>query len=171
MVTVLRFLPPGGAERAFEFSGDPGLVRLDPRWQQAAWRFVVAGFRHILDGTDHLLFLLCLVIPLRRPRALVAIVLAGVFLAIARAPLPPRDMVPAMLVFGICVVIAYPVLMGTAMRYAPASHGGVVLAVQPLITALAREGRREASASDAQPPVEMPITTVRSGSMNGCACM
>ncbi len=76
VVTVLRFLPPGGAERAFEFSGDPGLVRLDPRWQQAAWRFVVAGFRHILDGTDHLLFLLCLVIPFRRPRALIAIVTA-----------------------------------------------------------------------------------------------
>ncbi|CAN0469894.1 unnamed protein product, partial [Phaeothamnion confervicola] len=39
--------------------------------------------------------------------------------------------------FGVCVVIGYPLLMGTAMRYAPASHGGVVLAVQPLITALA----------------------------------
>ena len=62
-VTVLRFLPPGGAVRAFEFTGDPGLVRLDPRWYQAAWRFVKLGFMHILDGTDHLLFLFCLVIP------------------------------------------------------------------------------------------------------------
>ena len=76
VVTVLRFLPVGGVERAFEFSGDPGLVRLDPRWHQAAWRFVVAGFRHILDGTDHLLFLLCLVIPFRRARSLIAIVTA-----------------------------------------------------------------------------------------------
>src|SRR5207253_1223312 len=33
--TALRFLPPGGAERAFEYAGDPGLVRLDPRWWQA----------------------------------------------------------------------------------------------------------------------------------------
>jgi hypothetical protein len=72
--TALRFLPPGGATRAFEFHGDPGLVRLDPRWHQAALRFVVSGFRHILEGTDHLLFLLCLVIPFRQLRPLVVIV-------------------------------------------------------------------------------------------------
>jgi hypothetical protein len=76
VVTVLRFLPPGGAVRAFEFTGDPGLVRLDPRWHQAAWRFVRLGFVHILDGTDHLLFLLCLVIPLRRVKPLVIVVTA-----------------------------------------------------------------------------------------------
>jgi hypothetical protein len=74
VVTVLRFLPPGGAVRAFEFTGDPGLVRLDPRWHQAALRFVKLGFFHILDGADHLLFLFCLVIPFRRIRALVAVV-------------------------------------------------------------------------------------------------
>jgi hypothetical protein len=74
--TVLRFLPPGGAVRAFEFHGDPGLVRLDPRWHQAAFQFVKLGFFHILDGVDHLLFLVCLVIPLRRFRSLVAVVTA-----------------------------------------------------------------------------------------------
>lgn len=74
-VTVaLRFLPPGGAERAFEFHGDPGTVALDPRWHQAALRFVESGFWHILEGADHLLFLLCLVIPFRRFGALVLIV-------------------------------------------------------------------------------------------------
>ena len=76
VTTVLRFLPPGGAVRAFELSGDPGLVRLAPQWHQAAVRFVDLGFRHILDGTDHLLFLLCLVIPLRRLRPLVLVVTA-----------------------------------------------------------------------------------------------
>ena len=75
-VTVLRFLPPGGVVRAFEFTGDPGLVRLDPRWHQAVLRFVRLGFFHILDGTDHLLFLFCLVIPLRRLRALIPVVTA-----------------------------------------------------------------------------------------------
>ncbi len=73
-VTVLRFRPPGGAERAFQYTGDPGLVRLDPRWHQAARRFVELGFFHILDGFDHLLFLFCLVIPFRRLRPLVPIV-------------------------------------------------------------------------------------------------
>jgi hypothetical protein len=74
--TALRFLPPGGAARPFEFHGDPGLVHLDPRWHQAALRFVVDGFWHILSGTDHLLFLACLVIPFRRLRPLVIIVTA-----------------------------------------------------------------------------------------------
>ena len=72
--TVLRFLPPNGAERAFEYVGDPGLVRLDPRWHQAALRFVSLGFQHILDGIDHLLFVFCLVIPFRKLRPLIAIV-------------------------------------------------------------------------------------------------
>jgi uncharacterized membrane-anchored protein YitT (DUF2179 family) len=68
---ALRFLPETGEERAYELHGDPGLVHLDPRWHQAAWRFVQAGVWHILEGPDHLLFLACLVIPLRRLRALV----------------------------------------------------------------------------------------------------
>jgi hypothetical protein len=72
--TVLRFLPPGGTERAFEFIGDPGLVRLDPSWYQAARSFVALGVEHILGGLDHLLFLLCLVVPFRRIGPLVAIV-------------------------------------------------------------------------------------------------
>ena len=72
--TALRFMPPDGAVRAFEFHGDPGLVRLDPSWHQAAWRFGVSGFWHILEGADHLLFLLCLVLPYRRLQPLVVLV-------------------------------------------------------------------------------------------------
>jgi hypothetical protein len=72
--SVLRFLPPGGSERAFQYIGNPGLVRLDPRWHQAALRFVSLGFHHILDGIDHLLFVFCLVIPIRKLRPLIAIV-------------------------------------------------------------------------------------------------
>lgn len=74
--TVLRFVTPSGSERAFEYIGDPGIVRLDPRWHQAALRFISLGFRHILDGVDHLLFLLGLIIPFRRVRPLVAIITA-----------------------------------------------------------------------------------------------
>jgi len=75
-VTVLRFLPDDDTERVFQYSGNPGLVRLDPRWHQAAFRFVVLGFGHILDGMDHLLFLLCLIVPLRSVRALIPVVTA-----------------------------------------------------------------------------------------------
>ncbi len=72
--TVLRVVLPNGTERAFQYAGDPGLVRLDPRWHQAVLNFVKLGFTHILDGIDHLLFLLGLIIPFRRIRPLVAIV-------------------------------------------------------------------------------------------------
>lgn len=72
--TVVRFLPPNGVERVFEFTGDPGLVRLDPRWHHAFFRFVKTGMEHILDGVDHLLFVICLLIPFRRIRPLIAIV-------------------------------------------------------------------------------------------------
>jgi hypothetical protein len=71
---VMRLLTADGRDRAFELHDDPGIVRLDPRWHQAAARFVRSGFGHILEGIDHLLFLLCLVIPVRRIRTLVMVV-------------------------------------------------------------------------------------------------
>ncbi|MEE2993181.1 MAG: HupE/UreJ family protein [Gemmatimonadota bacterium] len=76
VVTVLRFLPPGKDECVYEYVGSPGTVPLDPHWYQAALRFSALGFTHILDGFDHLLFLLCLVIPFRQIRALIAVVTA-----------------------------------------------------------------------------------------------
>ena len=72
--TALRLVLPSGAVRAFDLHNDGGFIRLDPRWHQAALRFVMLGFEHILDGTDHLLFLFCLVIPFRRLRPLVAVI-------------------------------------------------------------------------------------------------
>ncbi len=76
VVTSLQFTTGSGAVRVYQFSDDPGTLPLDPSWWQAVWRFVQLGFLHILDGTDHLLFLFCLVIPLRELRPLVWIVTA-----------------------------------------------------------------------------------------------
>jgi len=72
--TVLRYILPNGAERPYNFIGNPGLVELDPRWHQATLRFIDMGFEHILEGLDHLLFLFCLVIPLRSIRALIPVI-------------------------------------------------------------------------------------------------
>jgi hypothetical protein len=77
VTAVIRFEAPGGATRLYQVEGPPELVELDPRWHQAALRFVAQGFTHILDGADHLLFLFCLVLPFRQSlRALVVIVTA-----------------------------------------------------------------------------------------------
>jgi hypothetical protein len=72
-------------------------VRLDPRWHQAAARFVALGFEHIMDGIDHLLFVLCLVIPFRRLRPLVAIVTSftvahSITLVASAAGMAPRGL-------------------------------------------------------------------------------
>jgi hypothetical protein len=75
-LTVLRFLPPGGAVQGFEFLGDPGLVQLDPSWSQVARQFAARGFRQILGGTGVLLLLVGLVMPFRRFRPLAAVVTA-----------------------------------------------------------------------------------------------
>lgn len=73
---VLQFLQPGQPERVFDVHADTGIVHLDPRWHQAFYLFAREGFFHILDGTDHLLFLLCLVIPFRKLRGLAIVVTA-----------------------------------------------------------------------------------------------
>jgi hypothetical protein len=74
--TALGFLSPVGTTRAFELRGDPGLIRLDPSRSEAALAFVISGFWSILAGTDHLLLLLCLVMPFRRLRPLTGIAVA-----------------------------------------------------------------------------------------------
>ena len=77
VVNAVRFIAPTGVERVYQIEGDAGVVPLDPRWHQSLLRFLAQGFTHILDGIDHLLFLLCLVVPFRRDlRRLVWIVTA-----------------------------------------------------------------------------------------------
>ena len=51
-----------------------GTVALNPTWWRAAAGFVGLGIEHILTGYDHLLFLLCLVIPLRGWRQVLSVI-------------------------------------------------------------------------------------------------
>lgn len=74
--SVVHIALPRGDVRTLSYEGDPGVVALDPRWWQSGLRFVREGFWHILGGLDHLLFVFCLVLPLRQWRPLVAIVTA-----------------------------------------------------------------------------------------------
>jgi len=77
VITVIRYFSPDGDEHAFEISGNSGVQPLDPGALQAASRFMAQGFTHILDGVDHLLFLLCLVMPFhRRVKSLILVVTA-----------------------------------------------------------------------------------------------
>ena len=70
-------------------------------------------------------------------RALLAALLAATTLAIARPQPPLRRDWGRLFWFSVCSIIGFPLLMTTAMQYAPASHAAVVLAVLPLLTAMA----------------------------------
>jgi len=73
---TIRFIPLGEPSRAMMITGASGRVALDPAWYQASVGFVRLGIEHILSGIDHLLFLLCLIIPFRRITALIPIITA-----------------------------------------------------------------------------------------------
>jgi HupE/UreJ protein len=73
---TIRFVPLGEPSRAMMITGASGRVALAPAWYQASVGFVKLGIEHILSGIDHLLFLLCLIIPFRRIATLVPIITA-----------------------------------------------------------------------------------------------
>ncbi len=73
---AIRYLPLGEDGRAMLITSRSGRVALDPTWYQAAGGFAVLGIAHILSSVDHMLFLLCLVIPVRRLRETVGIITA-----------------------------------------------------------------------------------------------
>jgi len=71
---AIRFIGAHGEERAVLVKSGSGTVELNPSALAAARGFVGLGIMHIATGLDHLLFLLCLVMPLRGVRPLLAIV-------------------------------------------------------------------------------------------------
>jgi hypothetical protein len=62
---LVRYETASGVMRAYDVHGTTRELTLDPGLWQAAHTFLEQGVRHILEGVDHLLFLLCLVLPLR----------------------------------------------------------------------------------------------------------
>ena len=59
-----------------------------------------------------------------------------VLLLVLRRPLPPRALWPQLVIAMLCVAVLFPLLMSLGMQRVDASHGGVVLGVLPIATAL-----------------------------------
>ena len=57
-------------------------------------------------------------------------------LLVLRRKLPPRTLWPQLVIAMLCVAILFPLLMSLGMQRVDASHGGVVLGVLPIATAL-----------------------------------
>lgn len=70
-------------------------------------------------------------------RAVFAAVFAALILLWFRQKLPTKQQIYRLAAVALGVVIGFPVLSSLAMQSAPASHGGVVLGVLPLATAIA----------------------------------
>ena len=69
-------------------------------------------------------------------RALIAAVIAGIALALVRAPRPIGVQWPRLCATALGVVIGFPLLSTWAMTTVPAAHGAVVVGLLPLSTAL-----------------------------------
>lgn len=65
---AIRVLPLGEEGRALWITSRSGRVDVNPSWYRAGASFAMLGVTHILSGLDHLLFLLCVVVPLLRLR-------------------------------------------------------------------------------------------------------
>lgn len=61
---------------------------------------------------------------------------AALVLAVLRRPVPWRDL-PRLAVIALCLVIGFPGLMAVAMTTVPSAHGGVILGLLPMATAVA----------------------------------
>jgi drug/metabolite transporter (DMT)-like permease len=57
-------------------------------------------------------------------------------LLVLRRPVPPRALWPQLVIAMLCVSILFPLFMAFGMQTVDASHGGVVLGVLPIATAL-----------------------------------
>ena len=69
-------------------------------------------------------------------RAVVAGVLATIYLLISGAAWPPRRDFPSLAIIAVGVVFGFPLLAAVAMRSLPASHGAVVTGLIPCATAI-----------------------------------
>nr|AIA19219.1 EamA-like transporter family [uncultured bacterium] len=70
-------------------------------------------------------------------RASIAAICAIVLLAALRRPLPPRNTWLPLFFVACGVVLGFPLFSGLAMQTVPAAHGGVIIGILPLGTAVA----------------------------------
>ncbi len=69
-------------------------------------------------------------------RTAIAGLCALVLLLVLRRPLPPRRLWFQLVIAMLCVGILFPLLMALAVQTVDASHGGVVMGILPIATAL-----------------------------------
>ena len=111
--TVARYQPVSGRDQIVNVTGPAVRVTFDPSFAAVLRQFAVSGLRALFDGGDHLLFLLCLLLPMRRTRSvfgLVAAVVLGqsvaMIVAVNQPPLSAEWMAGTAMVAASAIVIA-----------------------------------------------------------------
>lgn len=69
-------------------------------------------------------------------RAFIASFAAAIVLISLKAKRPDRSQLKSLIVVTLGVVLGFPVMASFAMKYVPASHGGVVVGLLPIMTAI-----------------------------------
>ncbi|GGF13250.1 hypothetical protein GCM10011611_18700 [Aliidongia dinghuensis] len=69
-------------------------------------------------------------------RAVVAGLLAAVFLAVRRAPIPARALWPRLALVATGVVVGFPLFSSLALRLISSAHGAVITGLLPIATAI-----------------------------------
>jgi drug/metabolite transporter (DMT)-like permease len=85
-------------------------------------------------------------------RTLLAALLAPILLLALRLPVPAGNGTRPLLAFaGLCAFVLFPVLFSIGIDYTTASHAALILAMQPVFTALAAHLARRARPRGAGP--------------------
>jgi hypothetical protein len=120
---VVSTLPQG--EPNMRIAGGSGPVIINPAWYQIARGFIVFGIVQILSSADHLVFLLCLVIPFQRVKELVPVLLAfviGYLITLVGTAFRPKTVdgwFPALiaaLIVGTIFYLAIENIVGASLR-------------------------------------------------------
>lgn len=117
---MTRLLPPSTSQLTTTLLGAAGVVGFS--FTLPVTRYAVPAFGPELVGPG---------------RALLAAVIAGFLLIIRRRSLlPPRRLLPSVLVVSVGSVIGFPLLTAHALKSVSASHAAVTIALLPAVTAV-----------------------------------
>jgi hypothetical protein len=128
--TNLRYSTASGTEQLLTVTGPPVRVQLDPSTLDVARQFIARGVRAVFASGDELLFVLCLLLPLRQPRLAIAL-----FAAIAAGQLGAMIIVASQPALAAATVTAAGVAAASVVVIAGLQN--VVEARPARVTALA----------------------------------
>ena len=126
--TNLRYRLPDGRDHLVSVAGQPARMTFDPAAGEVLAQFIGRGVRALLGGGDHLLFLACVLLPMRRTRFLLAIFAAAAgaqALAIAVTVVRPAAAEPA--VAAVAMIAASTVVMAALQNIVRARERLVLL--------------------------------------------